>query len=163
MQVRTDIVSSLTYISCIDLLRLLVEICPNDIKIVVKRHPYCKSFEIYEEIKKLEENKKIIVTNSSVHSIIKNCEAVFTANSGVGFEALMHLKPVYTTGISDYIYAVSKVLKSKKDIEEVLNNDFTLNRQKILKFLYFYNAYYVVNCTDVVNIESKLNSWLNNT
>ena len=38
----------------------------------------------------------------SVHDLIRECLGVVTINSGAGFEALMHLKPVVTMGAVDY-------------------------------------------------------------
>lgn len=38
----------------------------------------------------------------SIHFLLKNCEAVFTVNSGTGMEALLYDKPVYTFGEVDY-------------------------------------------------------------
>lgn len=45
----------------------------------------------------------------SVHDLIKNCEAVFCVNSGVGMEALIHLKPVFHFGEAEYSQAAIKV------------------------------------------------------
>jgi hypothetical protein len=38
----------------------------------------------------------------SIHDLLPKCLGVVTINSGAGFEALMHLKPVVTMGAVDY-------------------------------------------------------------
>lgn len=160
MQVRTDIVAQLTYLPCFDLLRNIVDTCPDTLKIVVKRHPFCKSFEIHQELERLAASGKIIVTNCSVHSIIKGCEAVFTANSGVGFEALMHGKPVYISGMSEYIYAASGVITSKEKLSCIWDAGFVQDRRKVLRFLYYYNKFYAIHSDDIQKIGARLDQWL---
>ncbi|MCQ9378573.1 hypothetical protein [Methyloversatilis sp. XJ19-49] len=41
-------------------------------------------------------------STAHVHDLIANSTAVFTINSGVGFEALLHVKPVLTFGRAEY-------------------------------------------------------------
>ena len=43
------------------------------------------------------------------HSLIKQSESVFLVNSGVGFEALLHEKPVYCYGQVEYDCVINKV------------------------------------------------------
>ena len=160
MQVRTDIVSNIAYISCLDLLRNLLKYLPKSYKLVVKRHPYCNSLEIFNELMKIKDLENVILTDCSVHSILKNCDAVFTANSGVGFEALMHKKSVYVTGLSDYNYAVSKLLKNEDDIKNTLQEDFYVDELKILKLLYFYKKCYTIDSNDICIIKQKISQWL---
>ena len=38
----------------------------------------------------------------NIHDLLEKCEAVFTINSGVGMEAILHKKPVFCYGKSDY-------------------------------------------------------------
>lgn len=42
------------------------------------------------------------ITSGNIHSLIARCRAVLVINSGVGFEALVHGKPVITIGRCDY-------------------------------------------------------------
>ena len=42
------------------------------------------------------------IDNVSVHDCIENSEAVFTVNSGVGMETIMHNKPLFSFGESEY-------------------------------------------------------------
>jgi hypothetical protein len=160
MQVRTDIVAELNRLSSLELLRALVAECPEGLKIVVKRHPFCTSYEICQELEDLKHNDRVIITDCSVHSIIEGCEAVFTANSGTGFEALMHGKPVYISGLSDYAYAAAGFLDSRESVARALRSGFAADRQKILRFLYFYNKHYSVKADAQEALEVRLRSWL---
>jgi hypothetical protein len=40
--------------------------------------------------------------NENVHDLIDECDAVFVVNSGVGFEALLHSKPIVMFGRAEY-------------------------------------------------------------
>jgi len=42
------------------------------------------------------------MSDASVHDLISGANAVFTVNSGVGLEALLHGRPVVVTGECDY-------------------------------------------------------------
>lgn len=48
------------------------------------------------------ESANVSWAEASVHDLIANAAAVYTLNSGVGFEALLHGKPVVTFGRADY-------------------------------------------------------------
>ena len=160
MQVRTDIVAELNRLSSLELLRALVAECPEGLRIVVKRHPFCTSCEICRELEDLKHDGRVIITECSVHSIIEGCEAVFTANSGTGFEALMHGKPVYISGLADYAYAAAGFLDSRESVAQALRSGFAADRQKILRFLYFYNKRYSVPSNDREALKKRLEAWL---
>ena len=102
----------------------------------------------------------VIITECSVHSIIEGCEAVFTANSGTGFEALMHGKPVYISGLADYAYAAAGFLDSREAVAQALRGGFSADREKILRFLYFYNKRYSVKADAREAVEDRLRVWL---
>ncbi|RJJ95293.1 capsular biosynthesis protein, partial [Escherichia coli] len=85
-------------------------------KVVVKRHPYCNSIEVEKLINELEKEGKIIVSDSSVHHLIKTSKAVITVNSGVGLETVIHNKPVIITGKSDYYYAATAIAKNGQEL-----------------------------------------------
>ena len=72
--------------------------------LIVKPHPQNKvAMQPLLEIVKKHHAKGIYwVDGINVHQLLSACEAVFTVNSGVGMEALLHWKPVYTFGRADY-------------------------------------------------------------
>lgn len=159
MQVLTDVVSKLAYINGIELLNIISKFYyGSNIKVVVKRHPLCKSISIEQTINKLESLGYIEVSTASIHSLISGSEAVFTVNSGVGLESLLHMKPVIATGECEYAYATQAVAKTKKELLKLLKkNNFFVDKQKILKFLFYYIEFYV---HDLATIEQFLVEWI---
>lgn len=85
----------------IDVVKSLVNWCnKNKVYCVFKRHPAnLKSMKLLEEIAK---GKYIYWSDASIHDLIKHSKAVYTINSGVGFEAMLHCKPVVTFGKTEY-------------------------------------------------------------
>ncbi len=77
------------------------------IPLVVKGHPVNPaSMAPLKEIvlEKQKEKPDMIkwVENVSIHQCVKKCYAVYTVNSGVGMEALLHGKKVFRFGRTDY-------------------------------------------------------------
>lgn len=102
LQLVDDTVNVLCKHSTINFLKSLIKIFSKSNEIlVIKRHPKCKSSKINNILKNLNISN-IIVLDASIHNLISKCSAVLVNNSGVGFESLFHLKPVYTFGKSDY-------------------------------------------------------------
>ena len=159
LQVMTDIVADLAYLNGVELLKQVVKHYEKtDIKVVVKRHPYCNSLSLERIVKELEEEKLIELSSSSIHSLIRGANIVFTVNSGVGLESLMHLKPVVISGESEYSYAVHSLVKTKDELKNILEkNNFKVEKMKILKFLYFYNKFYIQDQNSIAKVLSK---WL---
>ncbi|WP_083921135.1 hypothetical protein [Hahella ganghwensis] len=95
---------SIEYFSDIDEIELvscLVEWArSHKVNLVLKPHPANrKAMEVFRT---LVDNTSIYWSEAHIHDLISNCTAVFTINSGVGFEALMHVKPVVTFGRVEY-------------------------------------------------------------
>ncbi|MDA7472422.1 hypothetical protein N8966_03855 [Candidatus Pelagibacter ubique] len=102
LQLVDDTVNILCKHSTINFLKSLIKIFSKSNEIlVIKRHPKCKSSKINNILKNLNISN-IIILDASIHNLISKCSAVLVNNSGVGFESLFHLKPVYTFGKSDY-------------------------------------------------------------
>ena len=77
------------------------------IPLIVKGHPVNPaSMAPLKEIvlEKQKEKPDMIkwVENVSIHQCVKKCYAVYTVNSGVGMEALLHGKKVFRFGRTDY-------------------------------------------------------------
>ncbi|MGP5302222.1 capsular polysaccharide export protein, LipB/KpsS family [Psychrobacter celer] len=144
LQVLTDLVADIAFFDGIQMLRTIAQYYKNTAtKVVVKRHPYCNSLSMQLLIENLLNEGAIIVSDASIHSIIENANAVFVVNSGVGFEALMHLKPVIVCGQCDYAYAVSSQVKTPQELLQYLEKDeFLIDTQKVKKLLYYYANVY---------------------
>ncbi|EIS4871900.1 capsular biosynthesis protein, partial [Escherichia coli] len=159
----TDAVASLSYIDGINLLKLVSEYFFNtSTKVVVKRHPYCNSIEVEKLINELEKEGKIIVSNSSVHHLIKGAKTIITVNSGVGLEAIIHNKPVIITGKSDYCYAAAAIVKNEEDLINAILNLDSLSSDETLrrKFLAYYLLEYSVCSDNVEKIAHKIDELL---
>ena len=87
----------------------------ENIQIIVKPHPLnSESMKplgriVLDRIKKGE--NILWARNINIHELLENCEAVFTVNSGAGMEALLHKKPVFCYGRSDYASVSHYILK----------------------------------------------------
>lgn len=99
-----DTVMKLSYFEPLKLIQSLIDKFSKqkNISLVIKRHPECNSKEMANILKQASKYDNIYIINASIHTLITNAKAVYTINSGVGFEALLHLKPVVLFGKSDY-------------------------------------------------------------
>ena len=85
----------------------------------------------------------VATLTAHIHDFLRNCNEVFLVNSGVGFEAILHRKPIIRFGDAEY----NSVSNSFKDY---INNkkQFTENDYKKF-FLNFIKTTY-----DSTNVES---------
>lgn len=120
--------------------------------VVIKRHPQEKLMDITY----LAKQPHVMFSQHSIHDIIPDSTAVITVNSGVGFEALLHRKPVYTSGHCDYHWA-TRPLQSKNDVlamKETLNEPFEEERN--VRFMYYMLNEYFVNAFNKESVEAKI-------
>lgn len=86
-----------------DALRAVCEWATDTNKeLVVKRHPLNPGSQagLHEIVKRFP--KVHWTTDHSIHDLLNGCRAAFCVNSGVGIESLLHEKPVFTFGRSEY-------------------------------------------------------------
>lgn len=104
LQLLDDPVSQFYRFDVIDVLRHSAALAERTGQLlVVKRHPLCKSAAIGEELERLRyTNKNVLVSDASIHEHLSRCRAVIVANSGVGLEAFLYGKPVFTFAASEY-------------------------------------------------------------
>jgi len=151
LQVPDDVVAQLCYIDIFEALHELLsnnkylEACGIE-TIVIKVHPKDTSDYTKNRILNLQ-NKfrtRLIVTDGAIHDLLASAKLVMTVNSGVGTEALMHLKPVIALGASDYGAIAVNVL-SIDDLKSALNEAAqligTLKFKRSVKD-YFFKFYY---------------------
>lgn len=80
--------------------------CETGMKVVFKIHPGFYSEEIETAaLKRAAAHPLVFCLDENVHALIQEAEGVFVLNSGVGFESLIHGKPVVTFGNCDYRWA----------------------------------------------------------
>lgn len=159
LQVYDDSTQTLANISMLRMLDIIVEkYYGTEFLIVVKRHPLCRNSAIQEKIHHYTKYGKIITDNSSIHLLIKHSAAVFTVNSGVGSEALMYFKPVYTFGECDYQSAAIPIRSEEQFFKMPLEPKKQLSDIDIIKFLYFYRNNYLIDLSNKDSLRKKFNS-----
>lgn len=158
MQIMTDSVAQLAHIDGITLLKALSQWGKNSkYKIVVKRHPKCQSYNVSDALRIEQRLGRIILSNAPIHSLIAGAEAVVTVNSGSGAEALLHLKPVITTGDSDYS-AATALVRTKEKLFEALNRlpELPVSQEEIKRFLWVYSKHYQVHPDDYASVTARV-------
>lgn len=107
----------------------------SDKNIIIKAHPHCR-LSIFNDNPRI----KIIKGKYSTHNLIKNSECVVVANSGSGFEALFHDKPVICWSYPEYHW-VSYDLRHLCDMKNALKLDW-YDSNSVKLFLYWYFEHY---------------------
>ena len=129
--------------------------------LIIKSHPVNLSAMV--DLKKIYQNYKEMnnslseriywVDNIGIHQLLENCLAVFTVNSGVGFEALLHYKRVFTFGNADYLNASTKIIfgGNKRNCVKAISRHLSLlssspiDKNKIQNFVNnWYHSHYDV-------------------
>ena len=159
LQVRKDKVASLAFIKTDELLSKLVYYANNNRKkLVVKRHPNCRDRKIDKLLRKLVSGPYVVLSSHNIHDLIAKSRVVVTVNSGVGAEALLHDKPVITTGRSDYTRATTLV-KTYSELQLAISKSYKTRVQPDHSdFLARYLSEYMVCVCDSEGL-SKNPSW----
>lgn len=147
LQSINDSVSQLMRTSWFELIKNIKKI---PYKVVIKRHPHCRASGIKQLLNDAVDNKKVFLSTASIHKLIPASRGVITGNSGVEFEALLYLKPVFVYAHSDYKWVCYQDIEFK-DIPKRLS--LFDNEQKLLikKFVVDFLDNYLIN---VYNKES---------
>ena len=88
--------------------------------IYLKMHPLYSKSRRAEVQAMANRHTQITVTEASVHDIIAASDAVICQNSAVGFEALLHRKPVLTCAANDFHHA-TLTCQTAKDVAQQLS------------------------------------------
>lgn len=160
LQVVTDPVAQLAYIDVVSLLKYMVKLAKREkFELVIKRHPKCRSKYIERFLKRAEEVRNITITVDSIHRLVANCKTVVTVNSGVGMEALIHLKPVVCSGRTEYA-SVCTIVKNKRELQAAVESNICVDRDLTKKFLAYYYTFCVARFDDHSQINYLVNSEL---
>ena len=129
--------------------------------VVVKRHPLCKFQSVQDALDTYAAAGSIIVSNASIHDLIRKAACVVTVNSGVGAEALIHLKPVISTGGSDYAAATTRI-RTCEELRDVLDRQAwrSVSDGDVKKFLWLYTKRYMPHSADSDAILARLEQML---
>lgn len=152
-QTPKDSVAHFAHIATIPLIKTVVNaLRGTKYHVVVKAHPRATAVA-----KSVPVGTHVHVTDASIHNLIPKARAVFTVNSGVGFEALMYRRRVFTTGFSDYVQVTDRLFKpvTTSDIIDVM--DTPVDRERINKFLFYMMNYYFVDARCKDSIRQRVN------
>jgi capsule polysaccharide export protein KpsC/LpsZ len=151
LQKPNDLVMKLAYIETYELAKMVVEAYKNSgIYVVIKPHPLDDNFN-----KNIFDNKEnVIISDQSIFSILPKASAIYTVNSGVGFESLFYGKKVFTSGASDYNW-VTTMIRNFDDIKKTRNN-FDVDLDQLIKFVYFFLNKYTIRYNDKKEIRSRI-------
>lgn len=135
LQVTTDEVAQLAFVDMLSLLEAVARsYAGSGTKVVVKRHPYCTSPKVADTLARLEAEGLAIISNASIHSLIRGAERVYTVNSGVGLESLLHEKPVVVSGKCEYMYATTVLRDLPEDLRTL---DAPFQRDRVLALFWY--------------------------
>jgi len=130
----------------------------NKRNIVFKLHPgnYLDP-EIIELAKKRSTGRKYVhLMEGNIHDLIEKSTGVVCINSGVGFEGLIHGKPVATFGRCDYQWVTFNA--DVQFIEEAINyiDTYLVNQRiKAYQFIYYYYHHHAYSILEEEHEENK--------
>jgi hypothetical protein len=119
------------------------------IPIMYKSHPYINihkdlsapAFAINKMIEEGMFENVDLVLDASPNEMLSKCKAVITINSHMGFEGLMHLKPVITLGRAEY-GMVTHTPESLSDLSNVMDYvNSPISDDTVKRFLLGYHEY----------------------
>ncbi|MFN3815337.1 hypothetical protein [Brevundimonas sp.] len=110
LQVNDDEVLKLSRFAQFEVLEALEQTAERlQRPVVVKRHPLCTSDHIAQALEAAARSDFVAVSDASVHDLIASSTAVLAANSGVGVQALVHGKPVFSVAGSEYAHMTTPI------------------------------------------------------
>lgn len=132
----------------------------SEYRVVIKRHPKCKNSQTTAFLKRIARNQRVEAVDESIHSLIESASAVCTVNSGVGFEALLALKPVFIASPSDYAYLASDIrgVQTLDTFIRLINTP--PDKLRHARFMTHYCRDYLINSGDLPRIKSKIVDFL---
>jgi len=141
LQMLSDRVAKLYRQPSVEVLRTAARLAFEQRRhLLIKRHPLCKDESMAAAITDVSSSNPFVhVTAASVHKLLPACDAVLVANSGVGFEALFHGRPVYSFGGSEY-ESVTHRLSKMGDLGAVFDPQPAVSNEQRLRFLGYYLA-----------------------
>lgn len=84
------------------ILEYLSRSLPHGYELVVKDHPHQVGSLPLDAMRAISRHSKALDPHMNAHDIVRNADAVVTLNNTVGYEALVHGKPVVTLGSAFY-------------------------------------------------------------
>jgi len=121
----------------------------SDRTVVVKLHPFTDGKDVdkiefasslKEKYEAISSKVKVYIGATNIHNFIEKAYCVLLANSGAGFETMMHHKPIISWGYPEYHW-ITYDLRHLVDLQRAIKLDW-FNREESDKFLYWYMEEY---------------------
>ncbi|MFN4296658.1 MAG: hypothetical protein ACK4FB_07420 [Brevundimonas sp.] len=163
MQVNDDEVLKLSRFAQFEVLEALGRTADRlQRPVVVKRHPLCRSDHIAKALELAQRSDFVTVSDASVHDLITSSGAVVAANSGVGVQALIHGKPVFTVAGSEYAHMTTP-LSGLEEMAAAFDTPVASQPERTRRQLGFLLNEYWVNTRDEEavfrRVQSHLKAW----
>lgn len=152
--IKHNPVDTLARIKTVELANYCIKaFADTEYKVVIKPHPRAK-----KAINRVEgaNMSHVCITNASIHDIIPKAAAVYVVNSGVGFESLLYLKKVFSSGESDYSYATNEISTYEDIFNSISSIKDDYDVTKIKKYLYYMLKFYFLNVNDAENVSRHI-------
>jgi hypothetical protein len=113
--------------------------------------------EIIETVQRLAATSDhVFYRQANVHDLIVNARGVFAINSGVGFESLIHGKPVVTFGACDYQWVTFRAGRESLNEARAFVVRYSEDlRQEAYRFIYHYFFHHAFPIDDECLAESS--------
>lgn len=134
----------------------------NNYHTCFKLHPHNKNdLDLHQAVDYAATNSKYVHNiNGNIHELIKRSVGVFTINSGVGFESILHGKPVATFGNCAYnrvtFNADIRRIDEARNFLWAWNNDQRVIAYQFAHWYYMRHAY----CLNLPNTKERLIAYL---
>lgn len=132
----------------------------SEMTVVVKPHPKVNSVDHMAMLINLGEQGLIEVRYDSIHDLLAKARAVITINSGVGSEAMLHRKPIYSFGASDYDVVTHRITSAEEFTALTTPIRPAVSDEELLRFIAFYRTRYLVDRTQPGKLEEALQARL---
>lgn len=113
--------------------------------VVFKAHPV--NIASCKEMMEVVQGEGIYWSNASIHDLISNAKAVYTMNSGVGFEAIFYNKPVVTFANVEYDAVTIHAIPEELDVAWNKISSYDEETQLLIykKFVDFYTGQFCID------------------
>jgi hypothetical protein len=165
MQVPGDLVMSHGRLEQQALLRALIQVAEEQKSmLVIKQHPLCSCEKTRDALIEAQKSPYVRLCQGHIHDLIHNAQSVVVTNSGVGMEAVLQNKPVFTVGASDYRWATHEVGYVEELVSAFREPSPKLNPDQLNQFITLYFGAHCIDATKPKTIEGNiaiaLKEWL---
>lgn len=157
LQTVEDPVAQLAWLHQIEVAARVARIAADQGRsVVVKRHPLCRSDAVAADLADLARAMpNVVLSEASIHPLIRNADVVVGCNSGVLFEALIHGRPVVSYGASDFVVATRPVHRLD-ELEQALSQARGQDMDFAARFVTWFLKVHCVHAADVKAIRGRI-------